>query len=836
MTRLVALSSRRFLMRHPLQILLAVTGVAAGVAVVVGVDLANASAERAFVGSAELVSGRATHQLIAPGDRVPESLYAELRTRQGIRHAAPVVEAGIGIAGSSAIAVTLLGLDPLAEPPFRGFLTPAPNDGALLSRLLTEPRVVVLPLPLAERLAVEAGDVLDLAIGGRRVTVEVAGIVAPNPARAAFMANLVLTDISIAQELLGLEGSLSRIDLILNAREAEALASNLGSTAELVPAAARQRALVEMTRAFRTNLTALSLLALLVGALLIYSTMSFLVVRRRRLFGLLRAVGLSRSQLFRQVMAEAALIGSAGTGAGLVLGVLLGGGLVSLVTRTIDELYIGLPQAALWFDSLALAKGAALGLAISVLASLAPAREAANAAPRALLSRASMEARMHARQPALVWAAAGATVLAVAALVIFPDRLAPAFFALFCIILAAVLVTPVATAGLMMLLRPVMARLTGVAGSLAARGVVAGLSRTGVAVAALAVAVSALVGIGIMIASFRHSVTDWLETTLRADFYVSADTAAGAEADDELAVRAAALPGVIGVSRTRRARLRSADGELRIWAIDPGPSDWRPRFVAGDPEAAWVRFRAGEAVLVSEPLARRRNLAVGERLRLASRRSWPIAGVFVDYTTDQGVVALSLDAWRAHFRDPALSGLGIYAASDVDPAALRRELSQIVASRPGLQLASSHEVRAASLKIFDQTFTITEVLRVLAGTVALLGIYSALQALMLERRREIAILRSVGFTPADVRRHVLVQTGLLGLAAAVVALPLGVVLAWVLVRIINERAFGWSMTFELAPAALWQGAALALGAALLAGLQPAFALARQAPAVDLREE
>lgn len=839
MSALIARSSRRFLLRHPWQLALALAGIAAGVAVVVGVDLANASAERAFIRSAELVAGRATHQLVGIGGRVPESLYVRLRTELGIRRAAPVVEAGISLADAPGTAVTLLGLDPFAEPPFRDLVGPRPNDRISLSRLLVEPRTVVLPRPLAERLSAQAGDALHLRLGGESVDVEIVGIVTLDPDSAPFADDVVLADIATAQELLGLEAVVSRIDLILDDREAEALVASGLAGAELVPAAARSRALVEMTRAFRINLTALSLLALLVGAFLIYSTMTFLVVRRRRLFGLLRSIGVSRRELFRLVLAEACAIGFAGTLAGLALGVLLGNGLVTLVTRTIEDLYFDVGPAALWLDPAALGKGLALGIVVSLLAAFAPAREAAASAPRAVWSRISLETRTRARLPVVLLFAAVVALIAVVAFQIPGRSLAPAFFGLFCVIVAAALATPAATVLLMGGVVRLFGRWLGIPGRFAARSVVAGLSRTGVAVAALAVAVAAVIGIGVMISSFRASVVEWLETSLRADFYVSADADTGGALDDALAARVTKLPGVRGLTRTQRARIPSAGGELRVWGIDPGASDWRPRLMAGNAASAWTQFLAGEALLVSEPYARRHGTAVGDILRLPGvrgAREWPVAGIFVDYTTDQGVIALALDAYRAHFADEVLSGLGIYVERGADTQAVRSGLAHLLSDTPGLRLSSNREIRAASLEIFERTFTVTGVLRLLAACIALLGIYSALEALAFERRREIAVLRAVGFTPSEVRRHVIAQTALLGLSAASVALPLGIVLAWILVHVINERAFGWSMAFELAPAALWQGAALALGAAVLAGLRPAVVLARGAPAAHLREE
>jgi putative ABC transport system permease protein len=455
-----------------------------------------------------------------------------------------------------------------------------------------------------------------------------------------------------------------------------------------------------------------------------------------------------------------------------------------------------------------------------------------------------MEARTRARQPALL-ALAGAAALLGAAIVFFPGRALPAaFFGLFCIIAAAALAAPAVTVillnGFARLSDRIPRRASGLGGRFAARSAIAGLSRTGPAVSALAVAIAAVIGIGLMIASFRASVAGWLESSVSADFYVSAVQGADVALDDVLAKRIAALPGVRGVSRTRRAKLPLAAGVLHVWGIDAGTTGWQPRLLRGDTVTAWRLLEAGEVVLVSESFAARHGTRVGDSLRLPGRRDareWPVAGVFVDYTTDQGLVAMSLGAYRRQFGDGTLSGLGIVLEPGTVPQAVRDGIADLTgAGRNGLRVASNREIRSASLEIFERTFRITGVLRLLAGLVALLGIYSALQSLALERRREMAVLRAIGFAPAQVRRHVMAQTALLGLTAAAVALPLSIALAWILVHVINERAFGWSMDLEVSAPILWQGIALALGAALLAGLRPALTLARGQPAAALREE
>lgn len=842
MSALLWRASRRFLLRHPAQPGLAIAGVALGIAVVVGVDLANDSARRAFAASVELVSGRSTHQLQGVTGTLPESLYPELRTRPGIHRAAPVIEARIRLPAMPERPFTLLGLDPLAEAPFRPVLAIG-GGAASAARLLTEPATVVLPRSLADGIGARIDDRIPIVAGGREQAVTVAGLADFDRTQRDVAATTIFADIATAQELLGLSGRITRIDLILEPQEAARLAAAPPAGTTLVATDAQNAALGEMTRAFRVNLTALSLLALVVGMFLIYATLSFLVVQRRPLIGIERALGVTQRQLFGVVLAEAAVLGGAGTLAGLALGHWLGHGLVALVLRTIEDLYFTREVAAAAADPWIYAKGVALGLGATLLATLAPAIEAARTTPRAALSRADLERRSRRRLPALAIAGIACTGVAAVLLTLSVESLTVAFAGLFCVIAAAACFTPAATLGLMRAFERPAGWLAGLPGRLAARGAAASLSRTGVAVTALAIAVATVIGVGVMIGSFRASVETWLDHTLQSDFYLRLEPGtpaqAGAGLSPEGIAELAALPGVEGLSLSRWLRLATPAGELQLRAIEPGPRGWGLAIIEGDPERAWEAFASGNAVVVSEPFARKNSLAVGDRIELPAASGpvrFPVAGVFRDYSNDRGAVVLPLATYRQHWRDASLTGTGIYLDPRADREAARRALEAFASRHLELQLAPSREIRAASMQVFERTFTITEVLRWLAGLVAFFGILSALSALALERARETAVLRAIGFAPGELRALALTQTGLLGLASGLLAIPIGLVLAVLLVFVINERAFGWSMSLQARPATLAGGLALALGAALLAGILPAWRQSRAALASQLREE
>jgi len=859
-TRLLRRSSRRHLGRHPWQMGLAILGVALGVAVVVSIELANASARRAFTLSTEAVTGRATHQVIGGPDGLPDTAFRDLALAGGLGGEiamAPVVE-GYGVlptpsaapSGTGGRLLRILGVDPFSEPPFRPYLKAGGGDRGApidLGALMTRPGAGVLAAATARELGVKTGGSFRLRVGGVERTVELAGVLEPQDegSRRA-LADLLVMDISAAQETLGRSGKIDRIDLIVpegdrGAKLLARAAAVLPPGAQILRSSSRSQTTEEMTRAFRLNLTALSLLALICGVFLIYNTMTFSVVQRRTLIGTLRALGVTRGQIFSLVLGEAAVVGVLGTALGLGAGVLLGRGLVRLVTQTINDLYFVLTVRELSVPTLTLFEGAALGIGATLLAAAAPAWEATQAPPRAVLTRSILESQLRQALPKVTLAGVG--LLLIGLLLLIPKSLVISFSGLFCVILGCALLAPVVTVLLMRLLRRPMGALFGVLGRMAAGGVVAALSRTAVAIAALVIAVSVTVGIGVMIDSFRQTLIDWLEHTLQDDIYVTVPSRGGgfvgADLDPEVVRRAAAVPGVVRVETLRRIELTTPDGPVRVIAL--GTDLWglrRYELQQGDAATAWPAVLESGAVVVSEPFSRRHGVDAGATIRLptdAGLRPFRVVGVYSDFASDQGLVLMSRKIYARFWHDPLLSGFSVNLAPgvDADQAIERLKAAEGDAT---LFIRSNQALKKISLDIFDRTFRITAVLRLLAGLVAFIGVLSALMALQLERARELGVLRANGVTPAQVWQLVTSQTGLLGLAAGLLSVPVGLALAAIMIFVINRRSFGWTIHMLVTPAVLFEALGLALTAALLAGLYPAWKMARTSPALALREE
>lgn len=838
----------RHVLRHPWQTVLAIIGVALGVGVVTAVDMANESAHRAFRIAAETVAGRATHQVIGGPAGLPEEIYRSLRVTHGMRRNAPVVEGYVQVAGHAGTTLRLIGIDPFAEPPIRAFSSHF-SSGKVLEALMAVPNTGMLLRQTAERLGVKEGGTFAVEVHGTIRHLALAGLMEAGDELSRLGLDAVLvTDIATAQELLAMEGRLTRIDLVIPEGDAglhllEKIRAVLPAGTAIVPAGSRAGALDQMTRAFRLNLTALSLLALVVGMFLIYNTTIFSVIRRRRLIGMLRAIGVTRREIFALVCTEAFLIGLAGTAAGLVFGVFLGDELTRLVSRTISDLYFVLEVRSVPLLPRTVVKGIVLGLGATLAAAVPPALEATCAPPRAVLSRSDIEARRRKNVPLAALAGLLAMGAGGALLLVEAGGVNTSFAGLFFVIIGYALVIPGAIVLLSRAFRPVMAAVIGVLGSMAARGVVASLSRTGVATAALVVAVSATIGVGIMVGSFRSTVERWLESWLRADIYVTTvGTGSGRNKpplDPALVERLSRVPGAATFSLTRRVTLESAGEPTDIFALEvPRSTFVGYRFKEGTPEEAWASFESGASVLVSEPYAFRHRLHRGDRVTLRTGRGdreFPISGVFYDYGSDAGIISICRSAYLRYWDDPSIDGMGFYAGQGVTSA----ELTEQIRERAGesrVSIISNRELRNASVAVFDRTFAITGVLRLLTMIVAFVGILSALMAMQVERARELAVLRAVGLTPQQVWGVVCGETALIGTVAGFLSIPLGVLQAFVLIYVVNRRSFGWTMDVAIDPALLLQAVALSLAAAILAGVYPALAIARTSPALALKEE
>jgi putative ABC transport system permease protein len=844
----------RRLRRRPLQYVLFVVGVAIGVAMMVAIDLANGSARRAFELSTDAVTGKTTHRVAGGPTGLDEDVYRRIRIEAGFSPAAPVVEGYVGAPALGGQPFRLVGIDPFAEPPFRDYFAAvggrAGLDVAALTALLTEPNSLVVAADTAAAAGLALGDSVALDVTGRPATARIVGLLQPadDVSRRA-LEGVLFTDVSTAQELLGLTGRLSHVDLIAEAEsDLAAVEAVLPPGATLQTAAARQNAVQQMTAAFELNLAALSMLALVVGMFLIYNTVTFSVVQRRPLFGILRCLGVTGGQLFALILGEAMVLGLLGALLGLGLGLLLGRGVVGLITQTINDFWFVVNVRGVTAPPATLLRGLLVGVGASLVAALVPAIEAARTAPQSTLRRSTLESRVRRLLPWLVLAWGVLSLVGVGLLWLRGGGLFTAFGGLFAVLFAAALLAPPVTAALMRLAAPLGGRLLGALGRLAPRDIVRSLSRTSVAVAALMTAVSVIVGVSIMVGSFRGTVVEWLDQTLQADVYISApgvtaNRVAGV-LDPAVVAAVRQWPGVARAVTSHTVQIELPDfGRLaQLVAVDGDVSRGnRPyAWVRDDLDNPWTALEAGEGVIISEALVLKENLPTPPPPvtlpTAAGPRAFPVLAVFYDYSSDQGSVFIDNDLYFDLWGDPAVSAVGLLIDEGQSAEAIIAEIEAWLGGRQDVLVQSNEALRRGSLEIFDRTFAITSALRLLAVIVAFIGVLSALMSLQLERARELGTLRATGMTRPQLWALTLLETGLMGLTAGLLALPVGYALAWILVYVINVRSFGWTLRMDLEPAYFLQALAVAVVAALLAGVYPAIRVGNMEIASALREE
>ncbi len=739
------------------------------------------------------------------------------------------------------------GSSPRAASPTR-----QPTAQEFLS-LLLDPHTIVLTAKFARRHDVAIGSRVRLIIGDREAAFTVRGLLREEGPGALLDGNVALMDIAAAQWALGRLGAVDRVDVQL--RDPSAIDRAEREIAARLPAGlsaqrpARRGAQVErMLAAFHLNLTALSWVALLVGLFLVYNTVSASAIARRAEVGTLRALGVSRHAVLALFLGEAMLVALAGWIVGVGLGRLLADVAVGLTSATVSTLYITAAAAPPALRAADVLVALAIAVPLSLAAAALPALEASRVPPLAAIRGADrLETRFRLGGRRLL------APLVLLALGAWLARLPPigglplaGFASAFALVFGAAFLVPLVLFAVGRLGRRASGRLLGVAGTLANANLAGAIPRVAVPVAALAVSLSMMAAIAIMIGSFRDTVVYWVGQTLRADLFVAPGArtrgAGTAPLSEEVERLVSHHRLVAAVDRFRNTPIIVDDLPAMLTAQDFGVVSARGSLVFKAPADGLARMReaAGrDEVVVSEPFANRHRLRVGEAVALptpAGPHRFVVVGIYYDYSSDRGVVAMDQRTYARHYGAWRPTGLSVYVREGAGPEAVRDELLRAMAPDQRVFIHTNASLRREVLRIFDATFAITYALEIIAILVAIMGVAGTLLTLILERRREIAMLRLVGAGRRQVRRMVVIEAVMIGAASQGVGLLVGVLLSLVLVFVINYQSFGWSIQFHMPWAFLARMTLAVLLATALAGLYPARLASRMHVAAEMGEE
>jgi putative ABC transport system permease protein len=618
-----------------------------------------------------------------------------------------------------------------------------------------------------------------------------------------------------------------------------------------------------MVGAFQLNLAVLSWVGLLVGMFLVYNTMNFSVAQRRREIGIYRAIGMTERRVAAVFLLEAIVFGVVGGALGACAGLWLARSLVRLVGRTISDLYVPLTSsgtvAAFDAQNVAfVAQGILVGVVVSMAGAVGPSRDASHTVTTKALAPGDYEqteivrSRRYVRGSLLLLLVGGLCVLGP------PIRGLPilGYAATLCLLGAFACLSPVCLAAWRWSLRrrrhasPVLSgNLKRMAADHAARHP----GRNAVTVSALLIGLAIMIGVVVMVRSFRHTVEAWVDQTVMADLIIAPPAwlhgkqvgHASRTLPNSWLAAVAAIEGVAAVDTYRDVQIE-AEGQLAaLVSRDLRLHAERGRYLMIDDDWATVVRRAAETggVVVSEVLANRLGLRVGGTVTVttpAGPHTFPVEGVFYDYATDGGKMVMERTVYRRFWNDDRVTVFALYLDPGADHERVKRLVAQALASRePSLApplMISNADLRREILDIFDRTFVLTYVLEAIAVFVAVLGIVNTLVTAVLERRRELATLRAIGASRSQVEQLVQWEAAYLGVLGAVLGVMAGLALAWVLIAVINKQSFGWTIHMTIPIEVLVQAVVLSIGAAWIAGYLPARWAARQPVGEALREE
>jgi putative ABC transport system permease protein len=827
----------RPLLREKTRTALTILGIAVGVAVVVAIQLANQSALRAFRESVDAIAGRANYQLVGETGPLDESVLLNLRPlwSEGVRFA-PVLDVD-GLLGDTPI--RLLAVDLFSDLHFRDYRyarietavkNDVKNDAIGESLALFRSDAVIVPAPFAREHNLRVGSRVAMNVGGQRSTLTIRGILEAEGPATAFNGSIVVCDISVAQRNFGMAGQLSRVDLIV---PDERLLSRIAlpKGARIERPSRRNERVEKMLRAFRVNLFALAGVALLVGMFLVYNTVLISILRRRKDVGVLKTVGTAPRQIFAAFLAEGLVFGLAGSVLGIALGMLLASGILRAVGRTINTLYVTSRPEAVELTPGVIAIGVAVGTLLSLLSALQPSLEAARVRPNAMIGAGLQQRVAHPRLlPAL------AALLFVAGALV--SQLPPVggiavagYVAVLLVVAGFSLLAPMVVRGTSQLFSPLLERMFGIVGRLAAASLPASLRRTSVASAALSLATGMMVAVALMVGSFRETVRIWVDQTVSSDLWLrpakglsnSGTAVFPPQVGDELEK----VPFIAAIDRVRGRDILYGDTIVSVGSGEFDVAVERGDLPMVTPRSARQALRTAlrdNGVVVSESFAIKFGRRVGDVFELPTARGnarFPIVGIYRDYSNDRGVVVMDRALYVRTFKDTAVNTIVVYLKPGITMDAARRELERSFGPKHNAFVVTNGEIKSEVMRIFDQTFMITYALLGVAIIVAVLGIVNTLSALILERTRELALLRVGGLSTRELTTMIVLESSLLGVASIAAGLVMGYALSWILIYVINKQSFGWTIDFHTPVTLIVASLVVTLLSSALAGLAPA---------------
>ena len=849
-TRLLLLISWPYARRRRFRTVLTVASIVLGVALYVGMQLGSQSVQQSFGQMIDRIAGMTQLQITAGENGFPEDVLERVQDVPEVSAASAVIETVVESELPGQGSLLILGVDMMSDQKLRSYQLEDETslDDPLV--LLAQPDSVIVSRQLADRDRLKLRSTLDVLSAVGPIRLQVRGIMQPTGLASAYGGSIAVMDIYSAQHVFGRGRTFDRIDVVVQpGTPVEAcrrkLQDLLGSGFRVEAPSSRRETLDGVTRTLANTIAATSLLALLVAVFIIYNTFSIAVTERRKEIGILRALGAPRSAIIRLVLLEGAIAGAIGVAVGLPAGRLLAAGVTHFLGYLVGQIF-GYRLAA-ERPVLTLTDGliaAALGLVASLLGAFLPALHAARQDPVVVLRKGHEHAVTPGQNRMRLWLAAAVAVGIVTGML---EGHSKAFYPTVVLILAATLgalLTPAAVALLIRLLRPVLKAVWPVEGALAADSLLTALRRTASTVGALMLSLAMAVGFAGLSLGGRESITEWLNDLMTFDLFVTTDpslTTHTFHLPADLPDGVAKLPGVAEVQPVHMGRVPFRDSLVMLISVDIAGMARRSRFKLLEGNLAQMIHQAseGHGLILSESLAATRNLHLGNMVELGTPSGplkLPVVGVYVDFTDQQGNIVIDRSLYVRCWQDDSADVLRVYLKTGADQMRVRQEILDRFAGHGRMFVLTSGDVKQQVTNILNQWYAMSYVQIAMAVLVAMIGIVNSLTVSVIDRRRELGILRALGGLRSQIRRAIWIEAGAIGLIGAILGLVMGAVLLWFTLELNRSDAFGYGYNYIYPAGFALLLVPLILASAWAASISPAESAVHRSPANALEYE
>jgi putative ABC transport system permease protein len=801
----------------------------------------------------DLALGKADAVIQAEGLPFDQKYLSNLQPLAESVRAYPIIR-GYGEETSSNELIEIIGTDLQKANGIRNFTLKTKRKGLTgLLPLLLDPKGIILPEEFIPGAEFQPGDTIRLVVNGRERQLNVNGILETKATSKALTQNYAVMHLLAAQNTFGKIGKLDRIDLeFLNDEKFEVMKQKIS---EVLPGFLRvdrpeyrNRQVEKMLRAFQYNLTALSFVALLVGLYLIYNMVSLSVVRRRTEIGTLRAMGASPGLIASIFLLEAGVIGTLGSALGIGLGYYMAQFSLEAVALTVNNLYASTQVTTIDFRWDQMGFYFLFGVGLSFISAVIPAWDAATTSPTQVMRRGSYDLKIFRGNRKLTLAGWVMCLLAGLCSLLPSIGQFPyfGFLSVFFIVMGISFLAPSGLLVLRDLAHGLCRRLFGGEGLLASMNLSQNVGRNSIAVSSLAIAFMMVISMSIMVHSFRQTVEVWINQTLQADLFVR--VAGGKTIDYEYTLpleKVAALRKFDGVKAVDMLRALPISYDNAPAILASGDFNTLSRYgnlviKRGPPTSELAGLLAGHnRAIVSESFSLKHQVTTGDHLTLntpAGKVEMEIAAVYYDYSQERGLIILDRGTYLKYYNDPNVNSFVVYLKKAEDLPLVRREIIRTIGSTDRIIVRSNQELKKEVLRIFDNTFAITYSLEIIGIGVAVLGLFNTLISLIIERRREIGILRFIGAFKEQVKKMILIEAGLLGVIGSAYGLVAGIVVSYILIFVINKQSFGWTILVHFPYGFIFAAVILFWAIACSAGLYPARLATRLNPKESVRSE